>query len=480
MANPNNFIEINRENPPRRPDEECLNDYREEETLLPQNLVGIQASRCMDCGIPFCQVSGCPLKNRIPDWCLLVTAGKWQTALDMLHTTNNFPEITGRVCPAFCESACSLSVNMDPVIIKHIELQIAEYGWENGKITPEKPKNKTGRKVAVIGSGPAGLVAAQQLIRDGNDVTVFEKGERFGGILRYGIPDYILEKWIIDRRIDQMAEEGVRFEAGVDVGTDLSANYLSRFYDAVIIAVGTQTPRDIYAEGRGLNGIEFALGFLSQQNRRVAGDSIPRDSEITADGKDVVILGAGYTGQYCIGTCLRQGARSVHVVGLPEKPLQISSDLISWSESVSRIITSQYKDNRVTEHRGYIVKKYYGENNHVHQVSLEKVENEKSNAQIPQAIQGNSGRNIKIDADLVLIAAGYTHTDCGSLVKNLYLEELKNGNLVTDKHCMTSIEGVFASGNCVMGPSSVVHAMHHGRYVAQSVSNYLHKKEGKT
>ena len=478
MANPNSFIDIERENPPRRPDEECLTDYGEEEKLLSGKNVGIQASRCMDCGIPFCQVSGCPLSNRIPDWCLLVSSGKWQTALEMLHTTNNFPEITGRVCPAFCESACSLSINMDPVIVKHIELQIAEYGWENGKIVPERPQSKTGRKVAVIGSGPAGLVAAQQLIRAGHEVTVFEKGDRLGGILRYGIPDYVMEKWIIDRRIEQMSEEGVKFEAGVDVGSDISAKYLRHFYDAVIIAVGTQTPRDIAVDGRELRGIKFALDFLSQQNRRNAGDLIPKDTEITAEGKDVVILGSAYTGQYCIGTCLRQGAKSVHVIGLPEKPVQASAGIISWRDPDIQINFPQYKDYRIKEHRIYIVEKFSGENNCVKSVVLKKIHDNKNETGTAKRDQFNEGERIEINADLVLIAAGYTHTDCRSLLKNLYLEEVKNGNLLTDKHCMTSVEGIFASGNCVMGPSTVVHAMHHGRYAAQSVHEYLQRITG--
>ena len=234
MANPGSFLDTTREDPPKRPQDERLNDYREEELPLPKEKLEKQASRCMDCGIPFCQVSGCPLRNRIPDWCLMAAGGNWRGALESLHSTNNFPEITGRVCPAPCEPVCTLSINLSAVTVKHIELQIAEYGWENGLIVPETADTKTGKKIAVIGSGPAGLVSAQQLARHGHDVTVFEKDDRIGGILRYGIPDFILEKHSIDRRIEQMIAEGVRFEAGVNAGIDLSARYIQRSFDAFV------------------------------------------------------------------------------------------------------------------------------------------------------------------------------------------------------------------------------------------------------
>ena len=275
MVKPTGFLEYPREDPPHRPVSERIRDFLEVDEMLPPSRLQIQAARCMDCGIPFCHSYGCPVRNRIPDWNDLVHRKQWRKALDLLHATCNLPEITGRVCPAPCEDACTLSINQEPVTIRQIELQIVERGWTEGWIVPNPPSRKTGRKVAVVGSGPAGLSAAQQLARAGHDVVVFEKADRAGGLLRYGIPDFKLEKWVIDRRLEQMRAEGVVFETGVNAGVDLSVTYMRRTFDAILIAAGATIPRDLPAPGRYLPGIHFAMEFLRQQNRRNAGETIP-------------------------------------------------------------------------------------------------------------------------------------------------------------------------------------------------------------
>ncbi|MCE5251039.1 glutamate synthase subunit beta [bacterium] len=475
MANPVGFLEFSREDSPRRPFDECMRDYREEELLLPLDRAEQQADRCMDCGIPFCQMSGCPLRNRIPDWCTMVSAGNWRQALDLLHATNNFPEITGRVCPAPCESACTLSVNGRPVNVKHIELLIGEYGWGKGWILPAPSPSASDKKVAVIGSGPAGLSAAQQLSRFGHSVTVFEKDDRIGGILRYGIPDFILEKRVIDRRIEQMMAEGVTFEAGVDAGTDLSVRYLRRSFDAAVIAVGLRAPRDIHVPGRDLEGIVFATKFLSQQNRRVAGDSIPAGYEITAKDRDVVIIGAGETGSYCTGTCLRQGARSVHILELlPENGEEDARNFI-WCDLHGDNNPPSTESPGCTTLYGVTVQRFNGKDNRIRSVVIEKSSRRAHDSESGDAAQNTAGAATEIKADLVIIAAGFSHLEYGPLVHNLSLDIDECGNLMTDPDGMTTVDGVFASGDCVMGASTVVHALYHGRRIADSVDRHLLK-----
>ena len=285
MVKPTGFLEYPQEKPPYRQIEERIRDYREVETFLPQDRLEIQAARCMDCGIPYCHAFGCPVKNRIPEWNDMVHRKQWRKALALLHSTCNLPEITGRVCPAPCEPACTLSINLPPVTIRHIELQIVEKGWEEGWIRPEPPPWKTGRRVGIVGSGPAGLAAAQQLARKGHEVVVFEKAGRVGGLLRYGIPDFKLEKWVIDRRLEQMRAEEVIFETNVNVGTDITARYLRKSLDAIVIAAGATVPRDLPIPGRDLPGIHFAMDFLTQQNMAIGGEDIPEDERITAEGR---------------------------------------------------------------------------------------------------------------------------------------------------------------------------------------------------
>ncbi len=327
MGKPTGFLLYERQEPPKRPVADRVHDYQEIELRLPVPQLEVQAARCMDCGVPFCHSFGCPVQNLIPDWNDMVYRKQWRKALDLLHLTNNLPEVTGRVCPAPCEAACTLAINQKPVAIRPIALQIIERGWERGWVQPEPAPVKTGKKVAIIGSGPTGLAAAQQLARRGHEVVVFEKADRLGGILRYGIPDFKLEKWVIDRRIEQMRSEGVVFETRVEAGSDVSVRYLRRTFDAILLAAGARTPRDLKVPGRELDGIHFAMRFLTQQNRRNAGDTVPAEEAISAAGKNVVVIGGGDTGADCIGTARRQGARDiVQIELLPEPPAERPAD----------------------------------------------------------------------------------------------------------------------------------------------------------
>ncbi len=342
MAKTTGFLEYTREDAPKRLVHQRVKDFRELEQLLSDDKLHRQAARCMDCGVPSCHTYGCPVENRIPDFNDLVYRNHWRRALDVLHSTNNFPEFTGRVCPAPCESACTLGINQPPVTIKHIELQIIEKGFKEGWVEAEPPAVKTGKRIAIAGSGPAGMAAAQQLARRGHDVVLMERSDRIGGLLRYGIPDFKLEKWVIDRRIEQMAKEGVIFETGVEVGKDLSVRYLQRSFNAVVLAAGASVPRDLNVPGRDLQGIHFALDFLAQQNKAIAGDELPQEP-ISARDKHVVVIGGGDTGSDCVGVSIRQGARSITQIELLPKPPQQRSPRNPWPEwpNVLRTSSSQ-------------------------------------------------------------------------------------------------------------------------------------------
>ncbi|MFC1490762.1 glutamate synthase large subunit, partial [Candidatus Latescibacterota bacterium] len=463
------YMEHKRKNPPKRPIKERIGDYKEIEKLLPEKEVELQASRCRDCGIPYCHSFGCPVSNKIPDWNLLVIGKAWEQALESLHSTNNFPEITGRICPAPCESACTLAINMPPVSIRHIELQIAEMGWKKGWIEPKPAKSKTGGKVAVIGSGPAGLATAQQLARLGHTVTVYEKDSRIGGILRYGIPDFKLEKHVIDRRVEQMKAEGVIFETNVNVGADISAGYLKRSFDAIIITAGASVPRDIEAAGRDLDGIHFAMDFLTQQNKENAGDKIPKQNKISAKGKNVLVIGGGDTGSDCVGTSQRQGAKKIYQVEILPKPPETRAADNPWPSWPIILRTSSSHEEGCERMWSLLTKEFKGKNGIVKSVRLAEIEWTQENGRY--VFKEIPGSEFVLKAELVLLAMGFLH-----LIGEFGLKTDCCGNLEVDSNLMTSEPGIFAAGDSVMGASLVVRAIDQGRKAAEATNKYLAEK----
>jgi NAD(P)H-dependent glutamate synthase small subunit len=474
MAKPTGFLEHDRKTPPKRPVAERLKDFREIEQLLPESELLSQASRCMDCGVPFCHSFGCPLGNVIPEWNDMVYRGQWRKALELLHATNNFPEVTGRICPALCEASCTLNIEGAPVAIKQIELQIVERGWKEGWIRPQPPVERTGFKVAVIGSGPAGLAASQQLARAGHDVTLFEEADRLGGILRYGIPDYKLEKWVLDRRLEQMAAEGVRFETSVQVGVDISPGYLMRSFDAIVITSGARVPRDLAAPGRDLRGIHFALDYLTQQNRLNAGDSIPEAERIDATGKDVVVIGGGDTGSDCIGTANRQGARSVTQLELLTKPPEAPAASNPWPTWPVILRTSTSHEEGCDRRWSVNTQEAIGDaEGRVERLRCVELDWTKRDATTGAPFSAVAGSEFELPAQLVLLAMGFIHAEHGPLVKDLGLMIDPRGNVLVDESFMTSVGGVFAAGDTTRGASLVVHAINLGRRVAESVDAYL-------
>jgi glutamate synthase (NADPH/NADH) small chain len=456
-----------------RAEEERLGDYREVQLDFSPEKARQQASRCMDCGIPFCN-NGCPLGNVIPDWNDLVYHGKWEDALSALHSTNNFPEFTGMVCPAPCEAACVLGINDDAVTIKQVEWEISRNGWENGAIKPVMPKKRSGRSVAVIGSGPAGLAAAQQLNRAGHSVTVFEKNDRIGGLLRYGIPEFKLEKAIVDRRLEQMRVEGVAFQTGVQVGVDLSPADLRRNFDAVLLCCGSEKPRDLPIDGRDLDGIHFAMDFLPQQNKRVAGDTLPAESELLATDKHVVVLGGGDTGSDCVGTSLRQGAKSVTSIELLERPPAERAASTPWPEWPLMYRTSSSHEEGGEREFAVLTKRFSGENGRVKSLTAVRVEFGEPDASGRPVMNEIAGSEFEIPADLVLLAMGFLHPVHEELLEKLGVRLDPRGNVSADTTGFaTSEAGIFAAGDCRRGQSLVVWAIWEGREAARQVDRYL-------
>ena len=473
MVKPTGFMDYDREDPPHRPVEDRVRDFHEIEELLPGDQINRQAARCMDCGIPFCHAYGCPVKNRIPDWNDMVHRNQWRRALELLHATCNLPEITGRVCPAPCETACTLAINLPAVTIRHIELQIVEHGWREGWIRPEKPHFKTGRRVAVIGSGPAGLPAAQQLARRGHEVVVFEKADRIGGLLRYGIPDFKLEKWVIDRRLEQMREEGVVFETGVNAGVDVSAGYLRRTFDAIVLTSGATVPRDLPVPGRDLAGIHFAMDFLTLQNKENAGDAIPEGRRISAAGKHVVVVGGGDTGSDCIGTSRRQGASSITQIELLPRPPEDRAPRNPWPTWPIVLRTSSSQEEGCERLWSIQTKAFAGDEGRVRKLSCVKLDWSEPDGAGHRAFREIPGSEFSIPADLVLLAMGFVHVEHGPLVRDLGVSTDPRGNLAVDGSLQTSVPGVFGAGDAVAGASLVVRAIDLGRLAAAGVDRYL-------
>ena len=471
MGKVTGFLEIEREIPARRPVAERLKDWRELEGKLPEDKLRDQGARCMDCGIPFCH-KGCPLGNIIPDWNDLVYRDRWEDAIHRLHSTNNFPEFTGRVCPAPCEEACVLNINNNPVTIKQIEKTIIDHAWKHEFVAPNPPPAKTGKKVAVIGSGPAGLACAQQLARAGHDVTVLERSDRIGGLLRYGIPDFKMEKDLIDRRMAQMEAEGVTFRTCVSVGTDVTADQLRAEYDAVVIAAGATQSRDLPVPGRELKGIHYAMEFLPQQNKVVAGDRV--EGQIRADGKKVIILGGGDTGSDCLGTSNRHGAVSVHQFELlPQPPASRTEDVAPWPYWPMILRTSSSHEEGVVRDFSINTKKFSGDaNGNVKKLHGIRLEWQKQPGGAPPKMVEIPGSEFEIECDLVLLALGFLGPE-KPLLEQFGVALDARGNVVADADYASSVPGVFACGDARRGQSLVVWAIWEGREAARGVDKYL-------
>ena len=471
MGKPTGFIEIHRKKQPTRPVAERVKDWREVYLPYPEGELEAQGARCMDCGIPFCH-QGCPLGNLIPDWNDLVYRNRWDAAIERLHATNNFPEFTGKLCPAPCEGSCVLGINDDPVTIKSVEAAIIDRAWDEGWVTPRPPTSRTWKKIAIIGSGPAGLAAADQLNRAGHSVTVFEKSDRIGGLLRYGIPEFKMEKRHLDRRLAVMETEGVVFRAGINVGVDVPARRLREDYDAVLLAGGAGQPRDLPVPGRELRGVHFAMDYLTLQNKRCEGDHIPDDEFITAQGKHVIIIGGGDTGADCLGTAHRQGALSVHQFELLPKPPKERASDNPWPlwPQIFRVSTAHEEGGE----RLYAVstERFSGDaSGHVRALHAVKVEMVKTDGRMQ--FEKVAGSEFEIPADLVLLAMGFTGPEKGALLTDLGVSLTERGNVGRDRRWMTNVPGVFTAGDMQRGQSLIVWAIAEGRSAARAIDQFL-------
>jgi len=466
MADPRGFLRHDREVAARRPVEERIHDWQEVyaggpgRALLP--IISTQAARCMDCGIPFCH-QGCPLGNLIPEWNDLVYRDDWDGAMDRLHATNNFPEFTGRLCPAPCETACVLGINQEPVTIKNVEVAIIDRAWDSGYVRPRPPEWLSGRTVAVVGSGPSGLAAAQQLTRAGHTVAVYERAERIGGLLRYGIPEFKMEKAVLDRRLDQMRREGTVFRAGVEVGSELTGDRLRERYDAVVLAIGSTIPRELPVPGRELDGIHQAMDYLPQSNRAALGEEVP--DQVTAAGKDVVIIGGGDTGADCLGTAIRQGAATVTQLEILAQPPAERPEHQPWPTYPMTFRVSSAHEEAGDRVYAVSTQEFLGdEEGGVRALRLVEVD---------QGFQPIAGTEREIPARLVLLALGFTGPQRAGLVEQLGVDLDERGNVARDASFAASVEGVFVAGDAGRGQSLIVWAIAEGRAAAAAVDRYL-------
>ncbi len=475
MGKPTGFLELSRETPHKRPVEERVHDHREVYEPLAEATLRAQASRCMDCGVPFCQ-NGCPLGNRIPDFNDLVDKGRFREAADRLHATNNFPELTGRLCPAPCEAACVLGIDDEAVTIKVVEQAIIDRAFDEGWVVPRPSADKSGKRVAIVGSGPAGLACAQELARKGHDVVVFERADRVGGLLRYGIPDFKMDKRVLDRRLAQLEAEGVVFRTNVAVGADLGAEELVRDFDAICLAVGAPTPRDVDVPGRELAGVHFAMEYLEQQNRILAGDTIAPEERISAEGKRVVILGGGDTGADCLGTAHRQGAKEVVQLEIAARPPDARSSDDPWPlwPNVFRV-SPAHEEGGLREY-GLMTTRLEGEDGRVRRLSAVRVEpkRETTPGGEPRTVFAPiAGAEMEIEAELVLIAAGFTGPEPSALLAELGVALDARGAIRADASGRTSQRTIYAAGDAKRGASLIVWAIAEGRRAASAIDEEL-------
>ncbi|HPS12530.1 MAG TPA: glutamate synthase subunit beta [Prolixibacteraceae bacterium] len=470
MGNPKAFLTIERKEAGYRPVLDRVSDYGEVEQTLNTNDRILQASRCMDCGVAFCHWA-CPLGNKMPEWQDMIYKGKWNEAIDILHSTNNFPEFTGRICPAPCEKSCVLSLAEAPVTIRENEAAAIEHAFAEGYIKPRPPKNRTGKKVAVIGSGPAGLACADQLNKKGHSVVVFEKNDAIGGLLRYGIPDFKLNKLIIDRRLHVLSEEGIVFKTNAEIGKDISIDEIQKEFDAICLTMGSGEPRDLNVEGRNLDGIHFAMEFLHQQNQLVANKKVPENELISAKGKSVLVIGGGDTGSDCVGTSIRQGATHViQIELLPKPPIGKNPDT-PWPMYPNVLNTSSSHHEGCERRWSLNTKSVQGENGKVTGVVIEEVDWSKDDNGAWK--MNGTGKVETIKADLILLALGFIHPVHEGLLNNLGLNFDQRGNVQVDAQMQSSKAKFFAAGDTVSGASLVVRAIDSGRKVAEKINSFL-------
>ncbi len=470
MGNPKGFMQVGRKVAGYRPLNERIYDYGEVEQTLNEQDRKDQASRCMDCGVPFCQW-GCPVRNNMPEWQDAIYRGKWQEAIDILQITNNFPEFTGRICPAPCEHACTLNIHEEPVTIRENEAAVAEKAFELGFIVPNPPQKRTNKKVAVIGSGPAGLACADLLNKWGHNVTVFEKEEKPGGLLRYGIPDFKLNKKIIDRRLDILIQEGLNFKTNTFVGYDIKGQELLENFDAICLAIGAMKPRDLPVEGRDLKGIHFAMDYLTQQNKINSGKILADNERINARDKTVVVIGGGDTGSDCVGTAVRQGAKKVTQIEIMPKPPERRTINNPWPFWANVLRNSSSHEEGCERRWSLSTKKFIGKKGHVNKIELIEVTWSQSNGKM-QMVE-NPSSSFFMDADLVLLAMGFVHCIHEGLVNELGIELDTKGNIKVNTDFQTNIPKIFAAGDSVMGASLVVRAIYNGRNLAKAVDSFL-------